>query len=111
MAMRVMAGFGKDDNYYLPRSRVVPSDELQNMIWPWLTDCSAWVAADGPDHPTAKHFLEFLAELRKIVLQDAAAMLVYLRRSEESCEDRRRANHGNRNEQLPAVRITKTIAG
>ena len=70
MALRVMGGFGKNDSYYLPRSRVVPSDALMSKIWPWLDDCYAWISADESEpHPTAKHFLEFLNELRKVILQ------------------------------------------
>ena len=93
MALRVMGGFGKNDSYYLPRSRVIPSDALLNMIWPWLNDCYAWIAADDVGHPTAKHFLEFLNELRKVVLQDAAAMIAILRATDEESGDRRRAFH------------------
>jgi hypothetical protein len=79
MALRVMAGFEKSDSYFLPRSRAHPSDELCNMMWPWLDGALAEVSSDQFQHPTALHFLEFLLVLRSIILQDAAAMFVLLK--------------------------------
>ena len=71
----VMAGFQKDDQYWLPISRVQPSDELLSMIWPWLDYTLHFVQADEDDHPTAVETLKYWTFLRVILLQDVAAML------------------------------------
>ena len=75
-ALRVMAGFQKDDGYWLPRSRVIPSRGLQEMIWPWLEDEYQNVFCHPDDHPTADQFLRLLGQLRVVLLQDVAAMMV-----------------------------------
>jgi hypothetical protein len=87
MAIRVMAGFEKGDAYWLPRGRAQPTDELCSMIWPWLEGALASVLPQKDQHPTAVYFLEFLAVLRCVILQDAAAMFVMLR--QEPAESRR----------------------
>jgi hypothetical protein len=89
MALRVMAGFEKTDSYYLPRGRAHPSDELCSLIWPWLDGCLQAVEDSEGEHPTALHFLHFLVLLRSVILQDAAAMIVFLRRDEEEGGERR----------------------
>lgn len=84
--MRVIAGFEKEDGYFLPRSRCVPSDALQEMVWPWVETVWYYVLIDDEEHITAKSFLKFLQKLRIILLQDAAALFIL-------CEDGRRLTH------------------
>ena len=81
MALRVMAGFEKEDGYFLPRGRACPSDELCGMVWPWVDSTLAQFDEQAKmQHPTALLFLQFMHLLRSIVIQDAAAMQVLLRR-------------------------------
>ena len=91
MALRVMAGFEKEDAYFLPRGRACPSVALCSKIWPWLDDAMADVRDDFDPHPTAWYFLSFMDLLRSIILQDAAAMIVKLRSAELG--EQRRLNH------------------
>ena len=73
-----MAGFEKDDQYWLPRCRVQPSDELLSMVWPWLDYTLEFVMSDEEEHPTAVETLKYWAFLRVILLQDVAAMICML---------------------------------
>ena len=76
--MLVMAGFEKDDQYWLPRCRVVPCDELLCKVWPWLDYTMHFVENDAEPHPTAMETLKYWSHLRVILLQDVAAMLCLL---------------------------------
>ena len=64
------------------RTRVVPSRELQDMIWPWVEpEIERIHEKRGLDTRsdfgvTALAFLVFLRHLRKVILQDAAVMLL-----------------------------------
>ena len=74
-----MAGFGKDERYYLPRSRCVPCDELRRRVFPWLEtvfDTLDRSEAQGNRHPTARLTFQYYRELRDVILQDVAAMLL-----------------------------------
>lgn len=87
-ALRVMAGFEKEDAYYLPRSRADPPDNLKELVWPWIEIALQYIEMDAEFiHPTAKQFLEFLQELRIVLLQDAAAFFI------SSTDDGRRLLH------------------
>ena len=78
MALRVMAGFEKNDGYYLPRSRVMPPDELLAMVWPFLEYVILWLERDENSHPTAIMTLQYWQELRVVLLQDVAAMFAQM---------------------------------
>jgi hypothetical protein len=67
------------------RTRVIPSVELQDLIWPWI-DAElekVWSIRDKENAPnnagvTAASFLVFLKHLRIITIQDAAAMRILI---------------------------------
>lgn len=81
MGLRVMAGFAKDERYFLPRSRVSPPTKLQLMIFPWieeeLSKLREATIADGNERPTAVCTLRFWKALRVIILQDMATMAIH----------------------------------
>lgn len=81
--MRAVADFDPDwsGSYYVPRSHVEPSAYLLSKVWPQLDE---WRRAfEAPDDTTipvqqnkaAGAFLELLAWLREVVLQDAAVII------------------------------------
>ena len=81
--IHVMGGFGKHEVYHLPRARVIPSPELQQHIWPWIEseiercrDAERNGPNKGTQRITALAVLNSWRELRKIILQDAAAMMI-----------------------------------
>jgi hypothetical protein len=78
--MRKPAGFaGTNKFYFNTRTDVIPSDELlvQTPMGSWVYTAFEGVQerANG-GHQTALHVLRFLCELNKVLVQDAAAMLV-----------------------------------
>jgi hypothetical protein len=79
--MKGMAGYTKNEDYYLPRNRIEPPTELEKQIFPWvdaeLVKLEEKFAADSDDpKATAWGFLRFLRSMRRVILQDAAAMIV-----------------------------------
>ena len=79
--MKGMAGYTKNEDYYLPRNRVEPPTELEQQIFPWvdaeLVKLEAKFAGDSDDpKATAWGFLRFLKSMRRVILQDAAAIVV-----------------------------------
>jgi hypothetical protein len=80
-AIRTMAGFTASDRmHYNPRVSVEPPLALRAMVFPWVEDSLKAVmektAEDGVDRYTAVCFLKLMQDLRNVVLQDAAAMVV-----------------------------------
>lgn len=80
-AIRTMGGFPEKDSInYNPRTAIEPSDELQKKIFPWADACYSKVLQqneiDKKDRVTAVGFFKLLLQSRRIVLQDAAAMLI-----------------------------------
>lgn len=74
-AMRSCAGAGKDvGRYYLPRSKIVPPQALQEMVWPSLERSRAKMmeVEDNAKFRTAHRFMNVMDFLRIVVLQDAA---------------------------------------
>lgn len=79
-AIRTMAGFGDEGGHFNPRTMVEPPEDLQNLIFPFAEQCLKDVEekqmSDDVDRYTAIHFLKLLIQLRRIILQDAAVMLL-----------------------------------
>jgi hypothetical protein len=80
LALRVIAGFSQDEIYSIRRSHIVPCQELQEMIFPFLEAEMATVEAavndDKKERPTATCTLRLWVKLRSIILQDAAEIAV-----------------------------------
>jgi hypothetical protein len=79
--IRALGGFQDAGGmHYNPRTVVEPPESLKSMIFPFADRCLEDVRQktkdDGKDRYTAEHFLRLLIDLRVIILQDAAAMLV-----------------------------------
>jgi len=84
--MRVLAGNGKDEALWYPRVAVGdPPEDLCRMIFPWIEQELERVYAyansvasipEGRPIATAVSTLRFWKELRVIILQDAAEMLI-----------------------------------
>ena len=80
-ALIVMAGFGKEEKYRLPRSCCRPSDELRQSVFPWLEYIFQLLEsseAEGGEHPTARLTFEYYDQLRDVILQDVAVMFLEL---------------------------------
>jgi hypothetical protein len=80
-ALRMMAGFSDSGGmHYNIRVVVEPPIVLQEMIFSFVEVCLQIVyesiTNDGKDRYTAVCFLKMLLQLRRVVLQDAAAMIV-----------------------------------
>jgi hypothetical protein len=73
-AIKALAGFDINfqANYYLPRAKEEPSEELARQVWPWL---DGWRRQfeEGTNEPdlAGQGFLNLLTSLRTVVLQDA----------------------------------------
>ena len=78
--LRVMAGFEARDGYFVPRCNVEPCEELKRKIFPFieeeLQNISDCYDQGRGENPTAIATLNFWKDLRTIILQDAAAMIV-----------------------------------
>jgi hypothetical protein len=79
--IRAIAGFQDAGGmHYNPRTVVEPPECLTRMIFPFADRCLQDVEdqskQDHVDRYTAVHFLKLLIDLRRIILQDAAATLV-----------------------------------
>lgn len=77
-AMRVQAGFSKKQgNFFLKRGVTIPSKELQQLIFPsadaWLTKLED-VAYECDEDLAAHNFIEFILELRVVLIQDSVEM-------------------------------------
>jgi len=69
-ALRTMAGFAPDGgSYYISRSNCIPSQSLQEKIFPWL---SSWNDVEYEKTLAVEGFLNLLTYFRIIILQDAA---------------------------------------
>ena len=71
---------------------MIPSDQLQKMVWPWIEAelTKIWDLRRRPDAPrdagmTAVAFLRMLIALRQVLLQDAAAMLALIPSRSDHC--------------------------
>jgi hypothetical protein len=76
--IRSRAGFQKANGlHYNPRVSLIPSENLQKQIFPWLDEAKEKFYSNPlhKERPTAHHFLDFMSKLRIIILQDAAAMI------------------------------------
>ena len=93
--VRSMAGFppAQPGNYFLPRTKVTPPENLIRAVWPWVDQWQTWFqekhgeiapqssasydkidldnAGEQPEDLAAQGFLRLLAELRIILLQDS----------------------------------------
>ena len=80
LALRVIAGFSQQEIYSICRSHIVPCEELQEMIFPFIEEEMARVEAavneDQTERPTATCTLRLWLKLCSIILQDAAEMAV-----------------------------------
>lgn len=90
-ALRVMAGFQDADSYFVPRTNVVPPENLQKMIFPFIEEemerlVHLFDHSNGKkdEKATAMGTLKLWKDLREVILQDAAAMIV---------EDGKRKDH------------------
>ncbi|RLN78429.1 hypothetical protein BBJ28_00026159 [Nothophytophthora sp. Chile5] len=74
--IRVLAGFAKEiGGYWIPRAAILPSESLQQAIFPEVDSLLLEVRSrDTPDR-AAIAFLELLQFLRVVVLQDAAMLI------------------------------------
>ena len=79
-ALRVIAGFEADELHWNPRTSVEPPESLQKMMFPWIEEelekVFAAVENDDKDRSTAIATLRLWQYLRKVILQDAAAMII-----------------------------------
>lgn len=91
-ALRVMAGFGKNDVYFLPRGRARPSERLCSMVWTWIDYALAYFNSGGNENATAVRFLEWMNVLRSILLQDAAEMMIRNENAEIDPDNNERRN-------------------
>jgi hypothetical protein len=77
--IRSHAGLQKtnDGLHYNPRVSLIPSENLQEQIFPWLDEAKEKFYSNllHRHEPIAHHFLDFMSKLRIIILQDAAAMI------------------------------------
>lgn len=81
-AMRKMGGH--DESFYCPRSEVTPPEKLEKMIFPFVeshldkVEAAIIATKDGKrsSYGAALYFLDMLKRMRRIILQDAAAMIV-----------------------------------
>lgn len=48
--LRVLAGFGKDEPYFLKRNTIQPPDELKEQIFPWIDDLEVECRGSIDDH-------------------------------------------------------------
>lgn len=82
IAMRTMAGYAPNSDYFLPRSRCEPPESLMGMMFPWVEEEVEKIEAAFRDseglmgRSTARGFLLCLKNMRRIILQDVAAMIV-----------------------------------
>jgi hypothetical protein len=75
-AMRVAAGYEETHgSHYNARSTVEPAEELQKLIFPQLEQLEEQIARGHEDKTTARAFCYLLRSLRRIILQDAAALM------------------------------------
>jgi hypothetical protein len=79
--LRVAAGFPQEQGHYvIPRSTCVPSEELKKSIFPCLEQKEEEIkhaeTLDNKYRCTAWAFVQLLKELRTILLQDVAALVL-----------------------------------
>jgi hypothetical protein len=84
LPMRLIMALGSFQDaggmHYNPRTVVEPPQSLKSMIFPFTDRCLEEVRqktkVDCKDIYTAEHFLRLLIDLRTIILQDAAAIVI-----------------------------------
>lgn len=80
LALRVIAGFSQEEIYSIRRSHIIPCEELQALIFPFIEEEMARIEAavndDKKERPTATCTLRLWLKLRSIILQDAAEIAV-----------------------------------
>lgn len=75
--IRGVAGFQRQDNYYLPRVKVAPSDCLLSLVF---LDADGWmghfigIGEEVESDLAGQGFLRLLQELRTVFLQDSALL-------------------------------------
>ena len=77
-AIRCMSGFELDEGYFLPRGNVAVPTELEELMWPWIESAEDYIlgfSENLTEHPTAMEFLRLMHFLRRVFIQDSAAML------------------------------------
>ena len=73
-AMRIMAGHESHKAlYFIARNRIVPEESLCDTLFPWLKDAKKSI---NSDQQTALSTLLLYQSLSKIILQDAAEMII-----------------------------------
>jgi hypothetical protein len=80
LALRVIAGFSQEEIYSIRRSHIIPCEELQALIFPFIEEEMARIEAavndDKKERPTATCTLRLWLKLCSIILQDAAEIAV-----------------------------------
>jgi len=77
-AIRALAGFPtKGGGYWLERASIVPSSELQKMIFPGLDAAEAGLRISGTREIAASGFVGLLHDLRIVLLQDSVHCASY----------------------------------
>ena len=73
-AMRIMAGHDKHkSSYFIGRNKIVPGKSLNDLVFPWI---DAAIESINSDQQTALSTLLLYKSLSKIILQDAAEMII-----------------------------------
>ena len=89
-----MAGFEVGEGYWLPRGNVKVPSELESQMWSWIEEAETYIVGFGKnDKPTAMEFLRFLKFLRRVFIQDTAAMMCTLETDPEPSSSRRLSHH------------------
>ncbi|KAJ2454568.1 hypothetical protein EV183_001439 [Coemansia sp. RSA 2336] len=65
-----------DPHHCIQRHKTLPPERLQNMIFPWATTMASRVPSDASidERRTTSRFLDFILDLRIVILQDAAIL-------------------------------------
>jgi Centromere DNA-binding protein complex CBF3 subunit, domain 2 len=89
-AIRTMGGFNEGSGmHYNPRTSVEVPETLAKMVFPWLEESMNQITAYETIHKvrkdTARCFLNYMSQLRRVVIQDAAAIYVKHRERWECC--------------------------
>ena len=82
-AMRVLAGHQKAEGvHFNPRTQFEVPGELRSMVFPWIEGAKASViesrgnSSSGAQFVTAASFLRLLDNLRNVIVQDVAALMI-----------------------------------
>ena len=89
-----MAGFEVGEGYWLPRGNVKVPSELESQMWSWIEEAETYIVGFGKnDKPTTMEFLRFLKFLRRVFIQDTAAMMCTLETDPEPSSSCRLSHH------------------